>query len=173
MCRYGWVRDRCYCSAHQNVAATTPNRESPRAACPIPRVMAVLSGPEVRVGNFSRHFQQNNTPSVVVSAPQRLHFRLMSLTPGCGDPDRPAPCPEPPVCPASGDPRPHGFGGFGGGVPPRATRQGTPSHRVPRLWPIGNRPVFPDRPTGLFPAAHMCRYGRVSELQMEGRSTDK
>jgi hypothetical protein len=90
-----------YWSAHQNVAATTPKRDSPRAACPIPRVMALLSGPEVRVGNFSRHFQQNNTPSMVVWAPQRLHLRLMSLTPRCGDPNRPAPTPSRPCVPPS------------------------------------------------------------------------
>ena len=71
-----------YCSAHQNVAATPPTKESPTTACLIPRVMApVATAPEVRIGSFSRHFQQYGTPSTVVCAPHRLHFRLMSVTP--------------------------------------------------------------------------------------------
>ena len=38
------------------------------------------TAPEVLIGNFSRHFQQYNTPSIVVCAPQELHFRLMLIT---------------------------------------------------------------------------------------------
>ncbi len=92
MCRYGWWGTGLYWSAHQTVAATTPKRESPTTACPIPRVIAPLAtDPEVWMGNFSRHFQQYATPSMVVCAPQWLHFRLMSVTPRQGDPrtDRP------------------------------------------------------------------------------------
>ena len=79
---YGWAGNSGYCSAHQNVAATPPTTESPTTACLIPRVMApVATAPEVRIGSFSRHFQQYGTPSTVVCAPHRLHFRLMSVTP--------------------------------------------------------------------------------------------
>jgi hypothetical protein len=138
--RYGRVRNRCYCSAHQNVAATTPKRDSPRAACPIPRVMALLTGPEVRVGNFSRHFQQNSTPSMVVWAPQRLHLRLMSVTPGCGDPNRPAsipgrPCAPPAVIPAARRPR--------WGSPPVQPSRGLPLTASPAFGLSAAVPSFP------------------------------
>jgi hypothetical protein len=74
-------------NAHQNVVAITPKRRSATEACPIPRVMVpLLAVAKVRVGSFSRHFQQNDTPSMVVCAPQRLHFRLMSVPPGYCDP---------------------------------------------------------------------------------------
>ena len=57
-CLGGWGT-RSYCSAHHNVAATPPTKESPTTACPIPRVMVPPAiAPEVRIGNFSRHFQQ-------------------------------------------------------------------------------------------------------------------
>jgi len=92
MCRCGRSGTGLYWSAHQTVAATTPKRESPTTVCPIPRVIAPLAtDPEVRIGNFSRHFQQYATPSMVVCAPHSLHFRLMSVTPRQADPrtDRP------------------------------------------------------------------------------------
>ncbi len=53
----------------------------------------LLAAVEVRVGNFSRHFQQNDTPSMVVCAPQRLHLRLMSVTPVEAIQTKPAPTP--------------------------------------------------------------------------------
>ncbi len=69
------------------MAATTPKREKPTTACPIPRAIAPLAtDPEVWMGNFSRHFQQYATPSMVVCAPHWLHFRLISVTPRQGDP---------------------------------------------------------------------------------------
>jgi hypothetical protein len=49
-------------------------------------MVPLLAVAKVRVGSFSRHFQQNDTPSMVVCAPQRLHFRLMSVPPGYCDP---------------------------------------------------------------------------------------
>ncbi len=74
-------RYRRYSSIHHAVAATNPRSESPAAACPIRRLItASPTAPEVLLGNFSRHFQQYNTPSIVVCAPQELHFRLMLIT---------------------------------------------------------------------------------------------
>ena len=64
---YEWAGNRGYCSAHQNVATTPPTKESLTTACLIPRVMApAAAAPEVRIGSFSRHFQQYGTPSTVV-----------------------------------------------------------------------------------------------------------
>ena len=81
---YWWRREpryRRYGSIHHAVAATNPRSESPAAACPIRRLIASSpTGPEVLLGNFSRHFQQYMTPSIVVCAPQELHFRLMLIT---------------------------------------------------------------------------------------------
>ena len=75
------TRYRRYGSIHHAVAATNPRSESPAAACPIRRLItASPTAPEVLLGNFSRHFQQYNTPSIVVCAPQELHFRLMLIT---------------------------------------------------------------------------------------------
>ena len=75
------TRYRRYGSIHHAVAATNPRSESPAAACAIRRLItASPTAPEVLLGNFSRQFQQYNTPSVVVCAPQELHFRLMLIT---------------------------------------------------------------------------------------------
>jgi hypothetical protein len=92
-------------NAHPNVVAITPKRRSATAACPIPRVMVpLLAAAEVRVGNLSRHFQQNDTPSMVVWAPQRLHLRLMSVPPGYCEPTPTGPYPR---TPSQGTANPH------------------------------------------------------------------